>query len=41
MILDLTQQVVQAQIAFGLAVVALLLAYIAFGRKADSKRKKN
>lgn len=32
MILDLTEQITQAQIAFGLAIIAFLLAWIAFVR---------
>ena len=41
MILDLTEQITQAQIAFGLAVIALLLAWIAFVRTpGDNKPRK-
>jgi hypothetical protein len=38
MILDLTEQLTQAQIAFGIAVIALALVWIAFG-KNSSKHK--
>lgn len=40
MILDLTEQITQAQIAFALAVIAFALVYIAFGKKKPSKSKK-
>lgn len=39
MILDLTEQVTQAQIAFGLAVIALLLVWIAFVRLPEQGKR--
>ena len=39
MILDLTEQITQAQIAFGLAVIALLLVWIAFVRLPKDHKK--
>lgn len=42
MFLDLTEQINQAQIAFGLGVIAFLLAWIAFVKTpgSDNKRSK-
>lgn len=39
MILDLTEQITQAQVAFGLAVIALLLVWIAFVRFPDQRSR--
>jgi len=40
MIIDLSEQITQAQIAFGLGVIAFLLAWIALVRTPGSSKSK-
>ena len=39
MIVDLTEQITQAQIAFALVIIAFTLVYLVFGKKSKHSKR--